>query len=47
MLLAKPQPFFVDVTIVVLTQQICILELLNQVLKLVCFKDVEQNLIFL
>ena len=37
--LAKLQPFFVDVTIIVLTQQICILELLNQVLKHVCFKD--------
>ena len=29
---------FTDVTIIVLKQQICILELLNQVLKLVCFK---------
>ena len=34
-LLIKRQPFFVDVTIIVLTQQICILELSNQVLKLV------------
>ena len=40
-LLAKLQPFVVDVTIIVLTQQICILELSNQVLKLVCFKDLE------
>ena len=40
-LLAKFQPFFVHVTIIVLTQQICILELSNQVLKLVCFKDLE------
>ena len=35
------RPFFVDFTIIVLTQQICILELSNQVLKLVCFKDLE------
>ena len=31
----------VDVMIIVLTWQICILELSNQVLKLVCFKDLE------
>ena len=35
--LAKLQPFFVDVTIIVLTQQICLLELSNQVLELVVF----------
>ena len=40
-LLAKLQAFFVDVTIIVLTQQICILELSNQVLKLVSFKYLE------
>ena len=40
-LLTKLQPFFADVTIIVLTQQVCILELSNQVLKLVCFKDLE------
>ena len=40
-LLANHQPFFVDVTIIVLTQPICILEVSNQVLKLVCFKDLE------
>ena len=45
-LLAKLQPFFVDVTIIVLTQPICILELSNQVLKLACFKDLEWNLMF-
>ena len=38
---SKLQPFSVDVTIIVLTQQICILELSKQVLKLVCFKDLE------
>ena len=37
----KLQPFFVDVTKIVLTQQICILELSKHVLKLVCFKDLE------
>ena len=37
--LEKLQPFFVDVTITVLTQQICILELSEQLLKFVCFKD--------
>ena len=36
-LLAKLQPFFVDITIIVLAQIICILELSNQVLKCVCF----------
>ena len=41
MLLAKLQPFFVDVMIIVLTQQVCILELSNQILKLVRFKDLE------
>ena len=40
-LLTKLQPFFVEVTIIVLTQQICVLELSNQVLKLVCFEDLE------
>ena len=40
-LLTKLEPFFVDVTTIVLTQQINILELLDQVLKLVCFKDSE------
>ena len=40
-LLTKLQPFFVDGTVIVLMQQICILELSNQVLKLVCFKDLE------
>ena len=40
-LLVKLQPFFVDVTVIVLMQQIHILELSNQVLKLVCFKDLK------
>ena len=40
-LLTKLQPFFVDVMIIVLMQQIYILELSNQVLKLLCFKDLE------
>ena len=40
-LLTKCQLFFVDVTIIVLMQQICILKLSSQVLKLVCFKDLE------
>ena len=42
--LPKLQPLYVDVTIIVclvLMQQICILELTNQVLKLVCFRDLE------
>ena len=39
--LEKLQPFFVDVTIIVLTQQICILELSIQALKLVYVKDLE------
>ena len=43
-LLAKLQPFIVEVAVIVLTQQICILELPNQVLKLVCFKDLEKKL---
>ena len=38
---AKLQPFFVNVTTIVLMQQICILELSNQVLKLLFFKDLE------
>ena len=46
-LLAKLQPFFVDITIIVLMQQICIIKLSDQVLKLVCFNDLECNLIFL
>ena len=37
-LLAKLQPFFVDVTIIVLMQQIHILEPSNQVLKLCVLK---------
>ena len=40
-ILAKLQPFFVDVTEIVLTQKILILELSNQVLEPVCFKDLE------
>ena len=40
-LLAKLQPFFVDVMIIVLTQQIYTLEPSNQALKLVCFKDLQ------
>ena len=43
----KISAIFVDVTIIALKPQICVLELSNQVLKLVCFKDSEWSLIFL